>query len=58
VLLLRSFAEDVYYSSSHDDDNLYHWIMQHDRPSVVPLDDRSISAIFRDGKKGAFFFID
>lgn len=32
--------------------------MQNDRPAVAPLDDRSISYIFRDGHKGVFFFID
>jgi hypothetical protein len=32
--------------------------LQNDRPAVAPLDDRSISYIFRDGHKGVFFFID
>ena len=31
--------------------------MENDRPAVVPLDDRSISAVFRDEQLGAFLIL-
>lgn len=55
VELLRSFANDV--ESPYPNDEFHSWIAEHDRPSVIPLDDRSISAIFRDNKLGALLFL-
>jgi hypothetical protein len=44
--LLRNFDEDIKISQAGDD--FQNWVLENDRPVVVPLDDRSISAVFRD----------
>ena len=40
------------------DDDFYFWIWQHDRPTVVPLDIRSITSVFRDGNLGVLLFLE
>lgn len=54
--MIRPFGTEVVLPKL--DDNFAKWVTLHDRPSVVPLDDRSISHVFRDGNSGILFFID
>jgi hypothetical protein len=56
VDILRSFAQDEEYPFPNDE--FQAWIAEHDRPSVVPLDDRSISSLFRDGRVGVLLFLE
>lgn len=52
--MIRSFGEPVFYASI--DEKIKNWIAKHERPSVVPFDERTIGDIFGSGKKGLVLF--
>lgn len=54
VELIRNFDEPVTQSSI--DANINKWISKHERPPVVPFDDRTIGDMFGSGKKGLVLF--
>lgn len=52
--MIRSFGEPVTYASI--DDNIKSWISKHERPPIVPFDERTIGDMFGSGKKGLVLF--
>lgn len=54
VELIRSFDSPVTYESIND--KIKGWISKHERPPVVPFDDRTIGDMFGSGRKGVVLF--